>query len=269
MQASAIFIMTNSKIIYLAINLPASQERRDNLKIQEERCGIHIGLVEAVSGTTLTEEQKAMYDKDKRMSMYPKHMTANEQACVHSHRKAMQTFLDTPAEYGVIMEDDVDLVNGFADGVRYIVEKIGGWECCKLYNVPCKLYDILDVPEAAPVKPIFPRNNSCGAVCYMYTRKAAEKILSHTKKFYMEADPLIAKVLMDCRIPTFGTSPNLAYTIDPHHEMSDIDKDESRQNEQKVKRTLSQYIRYRWRKMSFSRGKWRMLKLLRRSLYIK
>lgn len=261
--------MTDKKLIYLAINLPASQERRDNLKFQAEKCGIKIKLVEAISGATLTEEQKAMYEVNQRMRMYPKHLTANEQACVHSHRKALQTFLDSPAEYGVIMEDDIDLANGFADGVNYIIDKIGGWECCKLYNIPCKLYDILDVPADAPVKPIFPRNNSCGAVCYMYSRKAAVKILEHTQKFYMEADPLIAKVLMDCCLPTFGISPNLASTIDPHHEMSDIDKGESRQNGQKAKRTLSQYIRYRWRKMSFSRGKWRMLKLLRRSLYIK
>lgn len=261
--------MNSEDIIFLAINLPASQHRRDNLKQQEESQGIRIQLVEAISGSALTDAQKAMYQAEERSKAFPQQLTLNEQACVHSHRKAMEVFLKSDAKYGVIMEDDVDFCENLVEKISYLVDKIGGWECAKLYSINCKKYDLIQLPQNAPVVPVFPRNNSCGAVCYIYSRRAAETILEKTQTFYLEADNLIAKILLEENIATIGTTPNLAGTIDPHHENSDIDKSDARFTRKKNKRTFMQYIRARINKLSFTLGKGRMIKLLRKSLYIK
>ena len=261
--------MDSEDVIFLAINLPASRHRRDNLKRQEEAQGISIQLVEAVSGSELTDEQKAMYREKERSKSFPLQMTPNEQACVHSHRKAMEVFLKSEAKYGIIMEDDVDFCENLVEKISYLVDRIGGWECANLYSINCKKYNLIQLPQNAPVAPVFPRNNSCGAVCYIYSRHAAQTILEKTQTFYLEADNLIAKVLLEENIPTIGTAPDLAGTIDPHHENSDIDKTDARFTRKKNKRSFMQYIRTRINKLNFTLGKGRMIKLLRKSLYIR
>ncbi len=261
--------MYSEDIIFLAINLPASQHRRDNLKQQEESQGIRIQLVEAISGSALTDAQKAMYQAEERSKAFPQQLTLNEQACVHSHRKALETFLKSNAKYGVIMEDDVVFCEKFVDKLRYLIDKIGGWECAKLYNIDCKKYNLIQLPQTAPVAPVFYRNNSCGSVCYMYSRLAAQTILDKTQTFILASDTLIAKVLLEESIPTIGTNPILADTTDPHCENSDIDKSDARCNHLKNKRTFMQYIRTRVNRLRFTLGKGRMIKLLRKSLYMK
>lgn len=261
--------MNSDDVIFLAINLADSQNRRDNLKRQEEAQGIRIQLVEAISGSSLTDEQKAMYQEKERSKVFPLQMTLNEQACVHSHRKAMEVFLKSKAKYGIIMEDDVDFCENLVEKISYLIDRIGGWECAKLYSINCKKYNLIQLPQNAPVAPVFPRNNSCGAVCYIYSRKTAQTILNKTKTFFLEADNLIAKILLEESIPTIGTTPNLAGTIDPHHENSDIDRSDARFTRKKNKRSFMQYIRTRMNKLKFTLGKGRMIKLLRKSLYIR
>lgn len=258
-----------NNVIYLAINLPASQSRRDNLKEQELRCGIRIQLVEAVSGADLTDEQKNMYNAAERSKIYTNHLTANEQACVHSYRKALSTFLASGAEYAVIMEDDVTLNDNFTEGVDFIINRLGGWQSCKLYTEASKMYDIMPAIEGAPLQPIFPRKFPWGAVCYLHSRQSAEILLENMKDFYLPADTLIAKILMSKGVPAFGTNPNLAGTLYPHNEQSDIDAGVSRENKEITSRTLFQYLRYRWSVFESTLGKMRMRRILKRSLYLK
>lgn len=261
--------MSHDNIIYLAINLRHAQSRRDNLKEQELRCGIRIQLVEAVSGADLTDEQKAMYNAEKRSKIYTKQLTLNEQACVHSFRKALATFLASDAQYAVIMEDDVTLESNFTEGVNFIIKRLGGWKSCKLYTEASQMYEIMPAIEGAPLQPIFPRKFPWGAVCYLHSRQSAEILLENMKDFYLPADTLIAKILMAKGIPTFGTNPNLAGTLYPHNEQSDIDAGEERRDNETPSRTTLQYLRYRWSVLESTLGKMSMRRLLKRSLYLK
>ena len=261
--------MSLNNVIFLAINLPASQSRRDNLKEQEAKCGINIQLVEAVAGATLTDEQKSMYNAAKREACYTKHMTANEQACVHSFRKALTTFLASDAEYAVIMEDDVTLNENFTEGLDFIINRLGGWESCKLYTESSRMYEVFPPINGAPVQPIFPRKFPWGAVCYLHSRKAAEVLVENMRDFYLPADTLIAKILMAKRIPSIGTNPNLAGTLYPNNEQSDIDAENARDEQKEPRRSLAQYLRYRWSVFESTRGKINMVKLLKKSLYLK
>lgn len=267
-HTSVSILMSLDNVIFLAINLPASQSRRDNLKEQEAKCGIRIQLVEAVSGADLTVEQQAMYNATKRSKIYPQHLSANEQACVHSFRKALRTFLDSSAEYAVIMEDDVILEYNFIAGLNFIINNLGGWESCKLYTESSKMYSVIPPIPEAPIQPIFPRKFPWGAVCYLHSRKAAEILLENSKEFYLPADTLIAKILMAKKVPAFGTNPNLAGTLYPNNEQSDIDTEEKRTHIRE-KRTIAQYIRYRLSVLGSTLGKKAMRSLLKRSLYLK
>lgn len=256
--------MRTPSIIYLAINLPRSAERRAMLAEQEERAGIKIQLVQAISGAELTAEQRAMYDERRRASLYTTHLTPNEQACMHSHLKALRTFLASGADYGVIMEDDVLLNEDFRAGIDCLLHRVHGWESAKLYNEKCKLYEICPKLADAPLQPVFPKKVPWGAVAYIHSRAAAEMIVRHLTRFWMGADAMIAITLLEHGVPVIGVTPNLVSTAYPKNEQSDIDAGAHRLQQEVRPRTLPMYLRYRASVIRTAIRKSRMRALLRR-----
>lgn len=257
------------KVKYLVINLPDSEKRRSCIMEQAVRHGITIEVVEAVSGRTLTDEQKAMYLPRERGKIFTRQLSNNEQACVHSHRKALELFLESDAEYCVVLEDDALLDEKFVPGVHYLIDKIGGWECARLHSIGCKRYPLLELPADAPVQVMFPRNNTCMNVGYLHTRKSAEVLLAQSRTFCMEADYLWGRILTEQEIPTLATYPNLVQLAPGYAAESDIDKDAPRFTSKSARRSLLQYLRFRFYRMSFTRAKMRLLDLTRRALYTK
>lgn len=251
--------MDNPNILYLAINLPWSTERREHMAQQAAEHGIDIQIIEAVAGATLTDEQKAMYDSRKRESMYVRHLTPNEQACVHSHRKALQTFLASSADYGVVLEDDSTLEKGFVQGLMYLIKEIPGWECCKLYTEPSKLYPLCPPIPNAPVQPVMPKKIPWGSVAYIYSRSAAEKIMARFNSFWLGADTQLVEMMFAAKVALIGITPNLVGTLYAHNEQSDIDADVKRTNTPAhyQKRSAWQYLKYRASVVKRAIGKWR------------
>ncbi len=264
--------MKEPNIIYLAINLPSSKERREHIQQQGANLGITVQIVEAIAGKDLTEEQKKMYDSRKRESMYITHLTPNEQACAHSHRKALSTFLASDADYAVVLEDDATFEPNFLSGIKFMINDVPGWECCKLYTEPSKLYPLCPTIPEAPVQPVFPKKIPWGAIGYMYSRAGAEKILAHFNSFWLGADTQLADIMLKHHIPVTGVVPNLVSTLYVHNEQSDID-DGGRRNTviaasqdapKRTKRTTMQYLRYRASVIGRAIGKWQMCRQMRR-----
>lgn len=261
--------MKEKTIVFYAINLPGSVERRENVERQAAACDIDIQIVEAVSGATLTEEQKAMYDAVGRMKNYERHLTPNEQACVHSHRKVLEMFLASGAEYAVVMEDDVTLGDKFMEALRFLTERLGGWEFCKLYSDPGPLYEVFTHNEEDPLYPMFPKKFRWTSPCNMYTRRAAEFVLRESNRFFLPADAQIGSVLMQAGLPSICLNENVAGVLNPNNEQSDIDAGGARSGGAVVKRSLVRYIRYRLSIAANSLAKSRMCRILRRSLHYK
>lgn len=246
----------HDQILFLTINLPGSVERRKAILAQAERFHLDLHIVPAVSGKELTPEQKACYDSKRRLRSYSQDLLANEQACVHSHRRALKTFLDSdPARYKymVVLEDDAMLAPFFNEGIEELTRHITGWECAKLYMGLGPLYDLLPHCEEAPVQPVFPKGIPWGAVGYMFTRTAARILYDDMQTFWLAADAQIGHILLHRRIPIIGTRPSMLLYFDPETDVSDIDK--NRDREKHSPRTLLQYITYRleicvtsWRK---------------------
>lgn len=258
--------MSAPRILYLAINLPASVERREHIERQAAAHGITIQIVEAVAGKTLNEKQKGMYDSRKRESMYFTHLTPNEQACVHSHRKALATFLESDYDYAIVLEDDATLEPAFNEGIQFLITRVPGWECCKLYTEPSKLYELCPPIPDAPVQPVFPKKIPWGAIGYMYSRSGAEKLLTNFNKFWLGADTQLADIMLAVGIPVIGVVPNLVSTLYVHNEQSDIDAGEQRNEEAlilKYKRTAMQYLRYRASVIRRAINKWLMVRKMR------
>ena len=134
--------MKNTK--YLCISLPWAKERRRAILSQAEKTGIDVEFVEAIAGKDLPAEVPE-YDRKKRFVTFNYDLMPNEIACVLSHRKAMREFLESGAEYGVIMEDDAVFAENIAAAVQEVTERLTGWEIAKLNTDDnSKLYPIGD-----------------------------------------------------------------------------------------------------------------------------
>ena len=259
--------MNSPSVIYLAINLPRSSARRAMLAEQARVAGIDIQIVPAVSGAELTPAQKAMYNSRKRAGMYPADLTPNEQACMHSHLKALRTFLESGADYGAVFEDDVLLSEDFREGIDCLLTKVQGWQAVKLYTDNSRLYPICPTVPGTSLQPVFPKKVLWGAVGYLYSRTGAEQILRHLSSFWLGADAMLGKVMLEHRIPVIGVSPNLVGTAYPANEQSDIDDGGHRLQLEK-RRSLPVYLRYRASVIRTAMQKNGMRALLRRCIRI-
>lgn len=260
----------DGKVNYYVINLPWETERRDFMLRQAEKSGLEFHIVKALSGKELSAEERAHYDRETRRRCMTWDLTDNEIACALSHRIALKSFLDSEGQYGVIMEDDVQIGDHFVRGIREAVEHWRGWEVVKLYTASGKLYPVMNETDAAAaqtaagVRAIFPRQILWIAAAYMYTRRAAREVYNSLDHFWRAADAHIGITLLGHRIPTVGIAPS-PITLSAHSEQSTIDNGQKRwQNI--PSRHLPQYLRYRCHVLRIAREKAAMRRLMRRTL---
>lgn len=258
-------IMASDSVIYLCINLPWAEERRNSITAQAERVGIEVQFVEAIAGKDLPAEVPE-YHREERAKLYPKDMTVNEIACVLSHMKAMRTFLESGAKYGVVLEDDALLAENFAAGIREVTQHLSGWEMAKLNTDDnSKLYPIGD-EGGELTRAVFPKKLLWVAVGWLYTRRGAERMLEALQTFTLPADVQIGHYILSRRIPTIGISPSLVTTSDPQSLKSTIGTAECPRITPRVRRTPLQFIRYKLSIWRVSLGKQSMRRLLRRCI---
>lgn len=235
--------MQNPSVMYLIINLQSAQARRERMQAQVAQMGLSVHWVQAVSGQELTPEQRACYD-DARMKTYRNYtLMPNEIACVLSHRKALLTFLQSSAEYGVILEDDADLKPNFNEGIRELTEHLSGWDVAKLYSGKgFRTISLLRSTAGAAVRPIYHRKFGAVTVGYMYTRHAARTLYEALASFWLPADTQIYQIVLEKRLCIIGVSPDICCQAGL---ASTINTDASRPRGKMQRRNFSQYVRHR------------------------
>lgn len=256
--------MKKEDIRYLCINLPWAEKRRHAIESQASRLGLHIEFVEAISGKDLPPEVP-QYDSEKRLKTFPNDLLPNEIACILSHIKAMRTFLDSGAEYAVIMEDDALLAENIAEAVQEVTQHLAGWEMAKLKTDNSTLYSLGD-KGGMLTRAVFPRKILWDSVGWLYTRRGAEHMLEALKSFSLPADMQIGHYILERQIPVIGITPSLIINSDPHNENSTINAADSSRRISGRRRTLLQYLCYRLSVIRISLGKRRTIRLMRQRL---
>lgn len=236
-------IHTDPSVIYLAINLETAADRRERLLQQARTAGIGLRLVTAYAGKDLSDEDKAGYDRARRLQEFDRDLTPNEIGCVLSHLKALREFVETGAPYAVIMEDDVVFSPGMKEGIGYIIHRTAGWQVLKLFSRRGKTADITpsSAPADAPVRFIFPKKIYWSTVAILYTREAAEWVLEHCRTYRMAWDAQLSYLLLEHGIPYCAVDPDIIGTSDSDNDASTIGKRDG----QKAPFRLMRYLRRR------------------------
>ncbi len=194
---------------YYVINLRSAEERRQSMLEQAEHFGLHLHIVEAISGADMPPEEARRYDSQKAGRYSDERLIPNEIACILSHRKALNLFLDDGADFGVILEDDVFLQPYFTAAIDELVNRVWGWDVAKLeMRTPCKFFPLCSTWLSDSVlQPVFAKNLSCGAAGFLYTRKAAGILLHGTESFSLPADAQFAEIFLQRQLHVITPLP--------------------------------------------------------------
>ncbi len=254
--------MSTPKVNYYYINLDRCPDRRQRCEEQAARFGIEMERIPGVDGAMLTDADLGDYNEKASL----RELRINEHACIKSHAKALRTFLESGAPFGVIMEDDITLFPHTKSTVEHIVTHTTGWECVRLYTECSKIYPVMQRTTSDPCELVFPRKVLWGAIANLYTRKAAEVILDALKSYDQGFDSFVGCTLLARRVPMCAVFPNAVSTWDPYNEASVIDSGSGVVRTRQVKVTPGFYIRRRLHVWGVAINKIRMRCLLRKCL---
>lgn len=234
-----------SSIALYYINLDSAEKRRAAVEKQEQELGLHIQRVSAVVGKELTEADLTAYDKERRHREFPFDMHPNEHACTLSHLKILRLFLESDADYAVVMEDDLLLHPDFKEGLQWATERTEGWDVLKLFTAEGKLYPTPIASEDGKWRLVFPKKIlwvSCGT---LYTREGARRVLEGFRRYWMAFDVQLAEVMFSSGLTVCGITPCMVNTSDPANEDYTIDAGTQGRRDMFRRRNLMQYITHR------------------------
>jgi glycosyl transferase family 25 len=119
----------------LVINLARSPERLAAIRTQLDAINIPFDRIDAFDGRNLSDDfvEQVSPAHIVRKS-YHRALSKAEVACSLSHKKAWRQIIDDDLDFGVILEDDVDLLDNFSEVVTLLAElPHGDWDFIKLY----------------------------------------------------------------------------------------------------------------------------------------
>lgn len=160
----------------LYINLDRSPDRREQVEAEIAKASVVAERVPGFDGKRDIGELPTNYSPTRRMFV-GKQLNAAEIGCVESHRRALRLLVEAGDAFGVILEDDVELLDGFRDAVEALIAETAGWHIIRL---EWRKRGVLADPRisiSSGHKLIVPKNMTFGAAAFLYSREGARRAL--------------------------------------------------------------------------------------------
>lgn len=127
------------KIQTFLINLDSSVERREKADQQLKAHKIDYQRISAVDGRQLNIFEHPLYDSQQSWKLMGRDLLGAEIGCYLSHIKCLERFLETDADYLIVLEDDLSLDDDFLNTVKqtltYLEQHNPSWH---LINIASK-----------------------------------------------------------------------------------------------------------------------------------
>ena len=167
----------------LIIHLERSIERKPQVRKLKKNLPYRTKVIEAIDGKSPDNDFLKSYTPGLLRPRYPFRLRPAEVACFQSHRKCWQEILDRGLEAALIIEDDVDIIDGeFTAAVKLAMKEI-------------KIGDLIRLPMKPREKPrnrnmkrdtisVFePTVVGLGTQAQIVTYDAARRLLEKTEHF--------------------------------------------------------------------------------------
>ncbi len=112
--------MQKAKIKVFIVSLRDSHERREKVSSQLHALKIHFEWIDAILGRALPTEEIRQYQLNQRSGGgRPYDITPGEIGCALSHNEAYRRIIEDGLDGAIILEDDIQLLDGFAEVVAF------------------------------------------------------------------------------------------------------------------------------------------------------
>lgn len=114
------------KILFYVINLDGSNERLANVIKSLSEQGIDFTRIPAFDGRKKEPASFDEYDEKKALAYMGRTLTGGELGCYFSHINCVKEFLNTDADYVVVLEDDMQPSDNLADKINTLISGLKG-----------------------------------------------------------------------------------------------------------------------------------------------
>jgi glycosyl transferase family 25 len=192
------------------ISLPDAHSRRAAMKAMLAE-NISYEIVDAVPGRDLATRERE-FCIDRYCARFFRDMSLNEIACAVSHKRALERFLDSEAEFGLIFEDDACIEPA---ALRQLSELIAvrpvTFDLIKLGGYGTRLAPGRVVAQSSTVHLVAVVSPTVCSHAYLVSRSGAEKLVRTILPVREPFDAFLRNVYQH-RCAIFETSPWLATT---------------------------------------------------------
>jgi glycosyl transferase, family 25 len=155
------------------INLDRAPDRLARISQQLQRLALPFTRLPAVDARALQANQRAALDEPAYRRKHGMTPLLGELGCYLSHVEAMQRFLSSPAQFALVLEDDVVLHASLPAVLRGLLQHAQRWDMVKLSAV----HSGTPVPvlQVAPGHALAVMLSRCtGSSAYIVNRRAAQ-----------------------------------------------------------------------------------------------
>lgn len=168
--------MTGQSFRGLYINLDRSVDRREQIEAELLKAGVTAERVSGFDGKRDIGTVPTTYSSTRR-TFVGKQLNPAEIGCVESHRRALRILVDAGDAFAVILEDDVELLDGFRDAVEALIAETAGWHLIRLEWRKRGVLARSGVSVSTGHKLVVPKNMTFGAAAFLYSRQGAQLAL--------------------------------------------------------------------------------------------
>lgn len=121
------------------INLDRATERRAKMEAQFEAMGLTVTRVPAIDGKAEAARLATMADMPGFAKLMGRPPLSAELGCYLSHLEVWQRLVDSGAEVGLVLEDDVVFHDDFLPAIRAALTVSDQWDMLKLNRIRAKI----------------------------------------------------------------------------------------------------------------------------------
>jgi len=169
--------MTGQGFRCLYINLRAPIRAAIEVEAEIAKAGVVAERVSGFDGKRDIGKLPTTYSATRRM-LAGKQLNPAEIGCVESHRRALRILVDAGDAFGVILEDDAELLDGFRDAVEAVIAEAAGWHLVRLEWRKRGVLADSPVRLSTGHKLVVPKNMTFGAASFLYSREGAQLALA-------------------------------------------------------------------------------------------
>ena len=167
----------------LIIHLERSLERKPQVRKLKRDLPYQTKVVEAIDGSKPDNDFSKSYTPKLLRPRYPFSLRSAEVACFQSHRKCWQEILDRGLEAALIIEDDVDIIDGeFTAAIKLAMKEIKKGDLIRLPMKPREKPRNINV-KRDNISIFEPTVIGLGTQAQIVTYDAARQLLEKTAHF--------------------------------------------------------------------------------------